>query len=277
MSVADTEEPDAFERIRRGARVTRGVVALVLVESLIFGIAALPAIGFWTWVAGLNVIQPGLVRTLFLAISVAPAYLIFSCGLMGLTALACRTLRWQVPEGTYSLKDLDPEVIRWAKHNASAHVVRVICGELFRATPIWTLYLRGMGADIGRGVHVNSAGLYDINLITIGDHVVVGGKAQMSAHTVEDGQLKTGPVVFERGSTIGTSSIVSPGVHVEEGGKIGALSFVTKGTRIPANTAYGGVPAREITSRETTLEVPEEGLLYKDATAGRVPDDEGGS
>lgn len=251
-------------RWTRWFRIGRGVAALVLVESLVFGVAALPAIGFWTWVAGLDLVRPGLLRTLILAISVAPAYIIFSCTLMALTAAACRLLRWRTPVGEFSVRRLDPDVVRWAKFNAVSHVVRVICGELFRATPIWTVYLRGMGADIGRGVHVNTAAIYDINLFTLGDHVVVGGRAQLSAHTVEDGRLKTGPVVFERGATIGTGSIVSPGVHVEESGKIGALSFVTKGTRIPAHTAYGGVPARRIKTYEAVVEHPDRDLLYRE-------------
>lgn len=248
---------------RRWARIARGVTALILVESLVFGLAALPAISFWTWVAGIEVWSPGLLRTLILAISVAPAYIIFSCGLMALTALACRLLGWRTPEGAFSVRELDTEVVRWAKYNAAAHVVRVICGELFRATPIWRMYLEGMGAEIGRGVHVNTAAVYDINLFTMGDHVVVGGKAQLSAHLVEDGILKVAPVVFEEGATIGTGSIVSPGVHVGARGKIGALSFVTKNTRIPADTAYGGVPAREIQAAPEPSH-PEGDLLYRE-------------
>lgn len=249
-------------RFRRGLRITRAVIALIVVESLVFGLAALPAIGFWTWVAGLEILGPATVRTLILAVSVAPAYLIFSCGLMALTALACWALDWRTPEGEHSIRELDANVVRWAKYNAAAHVVRVICGELFRATPIWRMYLDAMGADIGKGVHINTAALYDINLFTLGDHVVVGGKAQLSAHLVEESVLKARPVVFEKGSTIGTGSIVSPGVHLGENASIGALSFVTKDTRIPANTAYGGVPARLI-KRYSEVDHPAEEVLYR--------------
>lgn len=259
-SVAGAEDVEA--RLRRGFRVTRGVIALIVVESLVFGLATLPAISFWRWVAEQPVFGPEVVRTVLLAVSVAPAYLIFSCALMALTALACWALNWRTPEGEHSIRELDPGVVRWAKYNAAAHVVRVICGELFRATPIWRLYLEGMGADIGDGVHVNTAAIYDINLFTIGDHVVIGGKAQITAHTVEGGVLKAGPVVFERGATIGTGSIVSPGVRVGENGRIGALSFVTKGTQIPANTAYGGVPARLI-KRYPGPDHPDEAVIYR--------------
>lgn len=249
--------------LRRNARVAGGVTALVVVESLVFGLAALPAIGFWTWVANQPVFGPDWVRTLLLAISVAPAYIIFSCALMALTALACRVLGWRTPEGEHSIRDLEPEVVQWAKYNAASHVVRVICGELFRATPIWRLYLKGMGASIGSGVHVNTAAVYDINLITMGDNVVVGGRAQVTAHLVEDGIVKARPVVFEEGVTVGTASIVSPGVRVGPRGRIGALSFVTKDTQVPSDTAYGGVPARLVKRYEPPPEAAEP-VLYRE-------------
>ncbi len=257
----------------RGVRTARGVGALLVVESLVFGLAALPAIGFWSWVAGQPVLGPEIVRTLVLAISVAPAYLIFSCGLMGLTALACRVLGWQAPEGDFSVQDVDREVVAWAKHNAAAHVVRVICGELFRATPIWRWYLKGMGARLGSGVHVNTAAVYDINLFSLGDHVVVGGKAQLSAHLVEAGVVKLQPTVIEDGATIGTGSILSPGVRVGKNAQVGALSFVTKGTRVPANTAYGGVPAKLIKRFEGEPE-PQTGQVLFRGGGGAAGEDQ---
>ncbi len=250
-------------KLARGWRVTRAVVALLVVESLAFGLAALPAIGFWRWVGNVRTWGPDILRTAVLAVSVAPAYVIFACALMALTAFFCWALRWRTPEGEHSIEELSPEVIQWVKYSASTHVVRVICGELFRATPIWRWYLKGMGADIGEGVHINTAALYDINLFTLEDHVVVGGRAQLSAHLVEEGMLKAAPVRFGKGSTIGTGSIVSPGVTVGEKGSIGALSFVTKHTEIPAYTAYGGVPAKFIKEYEAQP-IDEGELLYRE-------------
>ncbi|MDX1612260.1 MAG: hypothetical protein R3185_07815 [Candidatus Thermoplasmatota archaeon] len=255
----------AWDRIVRGYRITVSVVSLIVVESLVFGLAAVPAIGFWRWVGNARTWGPDLVRTAVLAVSVAPAYIIFSCALMGLTALACWAMRWRTPEGEHSLRDLDPNVLRWAKYSAATHVVRVICGELFRATPIWRWYLRAMGAKIGKGVHINTAAIYDINLFTLEDHVVIGGRAQLAAHLVEGGYVKAYPTVFRRGSTIGTGSIISPGVEVGEAGSIGALSFATKHTKVPAHTAYGGVPAKFLKEFEEKP-LSDEELLYREPT-----------
>jgi acetyltransferase-like isoleucine patch superfamily enzyme len=250
-------------RIVRGWRITSTILQIVVVESLVIGIAALPAVAFWNWIGGVRVWEPWILRTMVLSVSLVPAYLLFACALMALTALFCRGLRWYAPRGEHSIRALSPEVLRWVKYSVAGHVVRMLCGELFRATPVWSWFVRAMGASVGRGVHINSKAIYDFNLVTLEERVVVGGRAQISCHFVEGGLLKVAPVVFRKGSTIGTASIVSPGVEVGEGGQIGALSFATKHTRIPAHTAYGGVPARFLKRFEPGVRLTEE-ILYRE-------------
>lgn len=250
-------------KLVRGIRIAWTISAIIVVESLVIGLSALPAVGTWSWLSNLRVWEPAFLNTMVLAVSLVPAFLVFSCGLMFLTAFFCRLLGWRTPEGEHSLRDLDPALLTWVKYNAVAHVVRVICGELFRATPIWRYYIQAMGAKVGNGVHINTAALYDINLFTLEDHVVIGGRAQLSAHLVEAGYLKAAPVIFRRAATIGTGSIVSPGVEVGEHGSVGALSFVTKYTKVPPYTAYGGVPAKFIKEFEERP-VSDDELLYRE-------------
>ena len=245
-------------KVVRGVRITSALTQILVVESLTIGIAALPAVAFWNWVGALHPWDPWILRTMILSISLVPAYLLFSMALMALTAFFCRILRWYTPLGAHSVEALSPEVLRWVKYSVACHIVRILCGELFRATPVWTWYVRAMGAAVGRGVHINSRAVYDLNLITMEDRVVVGGRAQISCHFVEKGLLKVAPVVLREGATLGTGSIISPGVEVGPGGQVGALSFVTKHTKVPAHTAYGGVPARFLKSYESKGGVEEE-------------------
>ncbi|MSO53429.1 MAG: hypothetical protein EXQ51_13655 [Acidobacteria bacterium] len=55
----------------------------------------------------------------------------------------------------------------------------------FRASTLWTLYLRWNGAKIGRGVHINSWSISDRNMLEFGDGalsvVLKGSKREGSA------------------------------------------------------------------------------------------------
>lgn len=227
-------------------RIVAGGLALIVSQSLVFGLATLPALLFWQFARTLNAIAPvqpygGYV---IIAMSLVPAYLIFSVSLMALSAGWNRLAGWRTSEGAYPLHDANWKLVRWASYNASINVVRIFCGEAMRATPMWTWYLRWNGAKIGKGVHVNTARLFDHNLLVFEDRVVVGGDAKLVAHLVERGHVVATPVVLRRGAVIGINAVVSPGVEVGENAAVGAMSFVAKHHKIPAFEVWGGVPAQ---------------------------------
>jgi acetyltransferase-like isoleucine patch superfamily enzyme len=115
-----------------------------------------------------------------------------------------------------------------------------------RATPLWTYYLKANGAKIGPGVYVNTARLNDHNLLVLEEKAVVGGDAKLIAHVFERGVIKAERVIMRKRAVLGINSVVGPGVEIGENSAVGAMSFVPKGTRIPANETWGGVPARLI-------------------------------
>lgn len=59
------------------------------------------------------------------------------------------------------------------------------------------------------------------------------------------------PVHIKRHSIVGTSSVILPGVTLEEGTSVGAMSLVTKST--DAWTTYFGVPAKRLKTRKREL------------------------
>lgn len=236
----------------KGARailVTWHGAVIIVVQSLVFGLATLPALLFWESFRRLPLPNPDwlpFVRAVLVAMSLIPAYLIFAITLMALSAGTCRLLRWRTESGSYSLHEINPKLVKWAAYNASINVVRTFAGEALRATPLWTAYLRWNGAKIGQGVYVNTARLFDHNLLVLEDKAVVGGDAKLIAHLVEDGQVKAYPVILRRRAVIGVNTVISPGVEVGENSAVGAMSFVPKHVKIPANEIWGGVPARPI-------------------------------
>lgn len=235
--------------LRSTGRSIVGGAAVLVSQSLIFGFSTLPALLFWQFITsstrGFPFFDP-YGRYVVVAMSLIPAYLIFATSLMFLSAGWNRLVRWRTEPGEYAIHEYGWNVVKWAAYNASINIVRVFCGEIMRSTPLWTYYLKANGAQIGEGVYVNTARLFDHNLLVLEDKAVVGGDAKLIAHLAESGMIKANPVVLRRRAVVGVNSVVGPGVEIGENAAVGAMSFVPKGTHIPAGEVWGGVPARLI-------------------------------
>jgi acetyltransferase-like isoleucine patch superfamily enzyme len=228
-------------------RTVWGMAFLALSQTTIFGVSTLPAILLWSTVYKMEItVFDPYVKYVVVAMSLIPAYYLFCLSLMFLSAGWNRVVGWRTTPGEYSIHDANSKLVKWASYNASIQLVRVFAGEFMRTGPFWTWYLKANGAKIGKGVYVNSARLFDHNLISLHDKSVVGGDAKLIAHLVERGRVVATPVIVGKNAVIGVNAVVSPGVDIGENSAVGAMSFVPKHTKIPANEAWGGVPAKLI-------------------------------
>ena len=231
----------------RTARVVWTLITIFVVESLVFGLSGLPAFLFWTWALSWATPPWPLVRPVILAMSLVPAYLVFATTLVVLSAGSTRLFGWRTsPAAEWRLADLDWGLLNWSRYMISTHVVRVLVGTFFRSSPLWTWYLKLNGAQIGRGVYINSLSISDHNMLVMGDGVVIGESVHLSGHTVEGGVVKTGYVRLGRGVTVGLGSMVGIGVEAGDRCQIGALSVVPKNSKLDAGAIYAGVPARKL-------------------------------
>lgn len=226
---------------------------LFVSQSILFGLSILPALLFWQSMRnvtrGFPFFDP-FGWYAIVAMSLIPAYVIFSLALMFMSAGFNRLMGWRTKEGEYPIYDYNWTVVRWACYNGSISVVRIFCGETMRVTPFWTMYLKANGAKIGPKVYVNTSRLNDHNLLVFEERAVIGGDAKLIAHLAEKGMLKTQKVILRKRAMVGINSVIGPGVEIGEGSAVGAMSFVPKGTKIPPNQAWGGVPARPIKQYE---------------------------
>ena len=228
-------------------RVSWAVLTCFVVESLVFGLSALPAVLFWEWHLHWQLPGPFWIRTVLLSMVFIPAYLLFSIALVVLSAASVKVLGWRAPTNSEMIiARLEWPLLNWVRYMVSIHMVRTFAGLAFRATPLWTFYMRLNGAQMGRGVFVNSLWVTDHNLLRFGDDVVIGSEAHLSGHTVEKGIVKTAEVCLGAGVTVGVSSVVGIGVVAEPGSQIGALSLVPKFTRLESGKVYAGIPVHEI-------------------------------
>lgn len=236
-------------RSRVVARMAWTIITVLAVESLVFGLSVLPAALFWdVFFARDYPTRP--IAIVVLSMAFIPTYLIFAFVLMVLSAVTTGVLGWRTPRDTaMRLADVDWRLCNWARYMASIHVVRLFAGAVFRATPLWALYLKLNGARLGRGVYVNSLAVNDHNLLEFDDHVVIGDGVHLSGHTVERGLVKTATVRLGRNVTIGLGSVVGIGVEAGPGCQVGALSLVPKYTKLEGNTTYVGTPVRKLERR----------------------------
>ena len=159
----------------------------------------------------------------------------------------------------------------WYNVNGMQFMFNTVFGRFARATTIYPVYLRMMGARIGRDVVFNTQHVYDLDIIEVGDKTVIGANASILGHVGEKGKLVRQPIRIGKNCTVGQYANIFPGVTMGDNCHVGAMSLVPKGATLDANAVYGGVPVRKIkdlrpgekaTSDEvsSTAGVPADGL-----------------
>jgi acetyltransferase-like isoleucine patch superfamily enzyme len=232
-------------------RIVVTATAIVIVQTIICGIAILPAVLLWR--GGVRSAPPDspleiVVASMFLM----PAYIVFALGLMPVSAIFMRIVGARTPpRAALRISDMSWPLMKWVQYMSASHIVRLVSGTMFRGSPLWTAYLRMNGARIGKRVFINTLSIADHNLLELGDDVVIGADVHISGHTVEDGMLKTAGVRVGSHVTIGLGSAIDIDVDIGNGCQIGALTFVPKHTRLDPNGVYVGIPARKLGERAT--------------------------
>jgi len=139
---------------------------------------------------------------------------------------------------------------RWpdARHPLRV-VVNYVVVVLARHAPSLRLknwLLRRVGVTIGEGVSWGLESTPDVfwpDLVTVGDHAIVGYDATILCHEFLQDEYRTGEVVVEERAMIGAGAVVLPGVRIGEGARVAANSLVTED--VPPGATVAGVPAEE--------------------------------
>ncbi|WP_294238670.1 Pls/PosA family non-ribosomal peptide synthetase [uncultured Sphingomonas sp.] len=119
--------------------------------------------------------------------------------------------------------------------------------EPLRGTPWIGLYLRLMGAKVGKRCYIDTTDLTEHDLVTIGDDVALNDYAGLQTHLFEDRVMKVGAITVGDRATIGSLAIVLYDAEVGADAQLGDLSVVMKGESLPAGTNWEGSPARIVT------------------------------
>jgi non-ribosomal peptide synthetase-like protein len=117
--------------------------------------------------------------------------------------------------------------------------------RLFIGTPLYTLYLRALGAKIGPGVVILSRRVpVCTDLLTVGAGTVIRKEAIFNGYRAQSGRIETGPVALGRDVFVGERSVLDINTSIGDGGQLGHASALHSGQAVPAGERWHGCPAQ---------------------------------
>lgn len=110
-------------------------------------------------------------------------------------------------------------------------------------TPLLNIYLRLMGARVGKNVHLDSDGFAIYDLLQIGDDTSVNVDSNALGYTVEGGWLKLGSITIGERCFVGTRAALRENTVLEDDAALEDLSLLPCGRTIPRGQVWSGSPA----------------------------------
>ncbi len=129
------------------------------------------------------------------------------------------------------------QIIRWAPANA------------FVGTPIYNVFLRALGARIGRKAVIASTDIpVAADLFHVGDNAVVMKRVVAPGYSARGNRLHFGEIRIGAGGFVGEASVLDLDSSIGDFGQLGHSSSLQSGERVPEGKRYQGSPAEETTT-----------------------------
>ena len=109
-------------------------------------------------------------------------------------------------------------------------------------TPVLTLWLRSVGARIGRGVWCESHWLPEADLVRLGAGATVNRGCVVQTHLFHDRIMSLDRVTLAEGSTLGPHGVILPAASLGASTTVGPASLVMRGDTVPAASRWTGNP-----------------------------------
>ncbi|HEY1819145.1 MAG TPA: Pls/PosA family non-ribosomal peptide synthetase [Trebonia sp.] len=116
---------------------------------------------------------------------------------------------------------------------------------LFTGSPVYCLYLRALGAKIGRRVIIFSTTVpVCTDMLAIGDDTVIRKESTFSGYRAVAGVIRTGPVSIGREALIGEHTVLDIGTSVGDRSQLGHTSSLQESQAVPDGQHWHGSPAQ---------------------------------
>lgn len=245
VHTSNTQKPSRNQRyIPSNLSYTLTSIGQFLGALLSYSIHTWPFLLLWIYLQHQH-INPSLQFGYF-GIFLAAYPLIGSACMIGIKWL----LLGKVKPGKYPLWGFDHYRI-WLFHCIEKNFLYV---TYFYGTPFISLYLKCMGAKIGKNVYIGNISrkpfslIYD--LLEIGENSNIGLDAQICTQYIKDGYLHLGPIHIGRNCYVGNRALLKPYSIMKDNSYLDEMASLQEFSIIQSEQFYSGSPAKSVKESE---------------------------
>ena len=125
-------------------------------------------------------------------------------------------------------------------------VINIAPITYFSGTSLMNIFLRLLGAKIGKNTYINTSAISIYDLLKLGDNVSICTDTHMRGYHIADGYLHIGSIELEDDVFVGTRCCLSHNVKMEANSSADDLTLIPEGAVIPRNENWAGSPAQKI-------------------------------
>ncbi|HKS50303.1 MAG TPA: Pls/PosA family non-ribosomal peptide synthetase [Pseudonocardiaceae bacterium] len=233
-----TPAPQRIEQPTRAARASRSQYLLCgMLQTLLF-------VGY-LYVGGL--LLAGGVKWIFTGAGLADTYLrSLALGIAGFLSLCVAPIvaKWLLI-GRWKPQEISVWSLAYLRFWTAKTLIRSSPLVLFAGSPLYLLYLRALGARIGRGVVIFSRNVpVCTDLLTLGEGTVIRKDTYFHCYRAHAGLIQTGRVTVGRNVIIGEASVLDINTSLADGAQLGHASCLQSGQAVPAGQSWHGSPAQ---------------------------------
>ncbi len=116
----------------------------------------------------------------------------------------------------------------------------------FTGSPLFNLYLRALGAKVGRGVVIFSTHVpICTDLLTIGDGTVIRKDSFINGYRAHAGFIHVGPITIGKNVVISEATVVDIETSMGDETQLGHASSLHSGQAVPDGQRWHGTPAQQ--------------------------------
>jgi non-ribosomal peptide synthetase-like protein len=116
---------------------------------------------------------------------------------------------------------------------------------LFTGSPLFNLYLRALGAKVGRGVVILSTHVpICTDLLSIGDGTIIRKDSFINGYRAQAGFIHVGPISIGKNAVISEGTVIEIDTSMGDGTQLGHASSLHAGQTVPDGERWHGTPGQ---------------------------------